>query len=72
MANTTTTVHGPIHSVPCAHCGKAQNYAKLEEERAQEGLDDPELPKGAKIECDDCGKLSEIVDIRRMVILRQA
>jgi endogenous inhibitor of DNA gyrase (YacG/DUF329 family) len=72
VANTTTTVHGPIASVPCAHCGKAQNYAKLEDERAQEGVEDPELQRGMKIECDDCSKQSEIVDIRRIVILRQA
>lgn len=71
MPLSTVTVNGPVNAVPCAHCGKPQNYAEIEAERAEENLN-PEIPKGAKIECDDCGKLSEVVNIKRIVIVRQA
>ena len=65
------TVQGVVSAVPCAHCGKPQNYEVLEQARAEEGID-PEVPKGAKVECDDCGKLSEVVDVRKVVVVRQA
>jgi hypothetical protein len=71
MPKTTTTVNGPVNAVPCAHCGLPQNYEELEQARAEEGLA-PEVPKGAKIECDECGKLSEVVNIRKIVVVRQA
>lgn len=65
------TVNGPVTAVPCAHCGKPQNYSIIEAQRAEEGID-PEVPKGSQVECDDCGKLSEVVDVRKVVVVRQA
>jgi len=70
MLKTAATVQGAINAVPCAHCGKPQDYTFIEVARAEEGLD-PEIPRGASIECDDCGKLSEVVDVRKIVLVRQ-
>lgn len=69
--SSRTTVRGVINAVPCSHCGKPQDYLLLEEQRVEEGLP-REIPRGAKIECDDCGKLSEVVDVKTVVVLRQA
>jgi endogenous inhibitor of DNA gyrase (YacG/DUF329 family) len=71
MSRAVATVQGAVSAVPCAHCGKPQNFAELERQRDEEGLD-PELPRGARVECDDCGKLSEVVDVRKVVVVRQA
>jgi hypothetical protein len=71
MPKATSTVNGPIGAVPCAHCGRPQDCVVLEEQRAEEGLS-REIPRGSKIECDDCGKLSEVVDVRKVVVVRQA
>jgi len=71
MPKAAPTVSGPVSAVPCSHCGKPQDYAALESQRDEEGLD-PELPRGARVECDDCGKLSEVVDVRKVVLVRQA
>ena len=70
MLKTAATVQGAINAVPCAHCGKPQDYTFIEVARAEEGLD-PEIPRGASIECDDCGKLREVVDVRKIVLVRQ-
>jgi endogenous inhibitor of DNA gyrase (YacG/DUF329 family) len=71
MGVAASTVSGPVSAVPCAHCGKPQDYTALENQRDEEGLA-PELPRGARVECDDCGKLSEVVDVRKVVLVRQA
>ncbi len=60
MPGTPPTVQGPVTAVPCAHCGAKQNYGELEH-----------LENGMGVECDDCGKVSEIVDIRKVVVVRQ-
>jgi NAD-dependent SIR2 family protein deacetylase len=65
---TPATVHGLITAVPCAHCGVAQNYTDVI--RELEGSD-AEI-NGASIECEKCGKNSEIVDVRKVVVVRQA
>jgi hypothetical protein len=71
MPKAAGTVSGPVTAVPCAHCGLPQDYTVVEGQRAEEGLD-PEIPRGASIECDDCGKLSAVVDVRKVVLVRQA
>lgn|GEM_PF-6951273 len=59
---TAATVQGPIKAVPCAHCGQPMDLAELQEQ----------LGHGVSIECDHCSRSSEIVDIRRVYVLRQA
>jgi uncharacterized Zn finger protein len=55
------TVQGPVDAVPCAHCGNPQDFRELEI-----------LAHGVGAECDNCGKVSEIVDIRKVIVVRQA
>jgi endogenous inhibitor of DNA gyrase (YacG/DUF329 family) len=50
-----------MDAVPCAHCGASNNYGELEF-----------VDRGMAVECDSCGKPSEVVDIRKVVVVRQA
>jgi hypothetical protein len=61
-AVTTATVQGPVTKVPCAHCGVAMDCSDLMEQ----------LDRGASIECDHCSGKSEVVDIRKVIVVRQA
>lgn len=61
MQPTPATVQGPINRVPCAHCGQDMDLTDLAEE----------LGHGVSVECDECGKQSEIVDIRKVIVVRQ-
>lgn len=58
------TVHGVINKVPCAHCGVPMDLTELDKAE--------ELDTGVSIECDGCGRNSEIVGIRKVVVVRQA
>ena len=58
---TNATVQGPVNRVPCAHCGQPMDLTDLVEE----------IGRGVSIECDHCSKQSEIVDIRKVVVVRQ-
>lgn len=59
------TTKGPVHAVPCAHCGHAQDLRVID---AQKLLD-----VNAGVVCDHCDKTSNIVSIReiKFVVLRQ-
>ena len=58
---TPATVQGPITAVPCAHCGQRLDLSDLQEE----------LDRGVSVECDHCSRHSEIVDIRKVIVVRQ-
>lgn len=58
---TNATVQGPVSKVPCAHCGQPMDLTEL--------IDD--IAKGTSITCDVCEKNSEVVDIRKVVVVRQ-
>ena len=58
------TVHGVINKVPCAHCGQHMDLTELDKTE--------DLDTGVSIECDGCGKNSEIVAIRKVVVVRQS
>lgn len=59
------TTNGPLHAVPCAHCGHPNDLRELD---AQQLVD-----KGSGVVCDNCDKTSRIVGIRelKIVVLRQ-
>jgi hypothetical protein len=71
MPKAAATVSGPLTAVPCAHCGRPQDYTVVEERLVEEGAIS-EIPRGAQIECDECGRLSEVVDVRKVAVVRQA
>jgi hypothetical protein len=54
-------VQGPVDAVPCAHCGNPQDLRELE----------APLAHGLGFECDNCRRISEIVDIRKVIVVRQ-
>lgn len=59
------TTNGPMHSVPCAHCGHKNDLRELEAQKLVE--------VGQGIICDNCSKQSRIVGMKSvmMVVLRQ-
>jgi endogenous inhibitor of DNA gyrase (YacG/DUF329 family) len=61
MPLSPVTLQGPVDAVPCSHCGTPQNYGELEQ-----------LVRGMDVECDHCGKISEVIDIRKVIVVRQS
>ena len=58
---TNASVQGPVNKVPCAHCGQVMDLTELIED----------IGRGTSITCDHCEKNSEVVDIRKVVVVRQ-
>lgn len=52
---------GPIHAVPCAHCGLPNDLRKIKDEGV--------LERGGNMECDHCHMFSEIVAIQPVTII---
>jgi len=65
MPNTTATVNGPLHAVPCAHCGAPQDLREADKDMLVE--------VGRGCVCDHCNRTSEIVGVReiKVVVMRQ-
>lgn len=59
------TTSGPMHAVPCAHCGTAQDLRILDDQKLVEN--------GQGVVCDHCNRTSRIVGIRetKVIVLRQ-
>jgi hypothetical protein len=59
------TTNGPLHAVPCAHCGTPQDMRGLDEQKL--------LENGAEIVCDNCERTSTVVGIKQLkvIVLRQ-
>lgn len=53
---------GPASAVPCAHCGAPGDFRDLE---AQQLLD-----TGHSVVCDACGRVSEIVGVQQVTVVR--
>lgn len=56
------TTHGPLHAVPCAHCGGANDMRDIKDQ----GL----LDNGQAMICDHCGRRSEIVQVAETTIVK--
>jgi phage terminase large subunit GpA-like protein len=64
------TTHGPLHKVPCPHCGKPNDFRPLAgEEQGMSGWGDQGLETGATIECDHCRRLSKIAGVERITVV---
>jgi DNA-directed RNA polymerase subunit RPC12/RpoP len=59
------TTSGPLHAVPCAHCGTAQDMRILDEQKL--------IETGQGVVCDHCKRTSRIVGVRetKVIVLRQ-
>ena len=58
------TVTGPVDRVPCPHCGKSNNFRKVDEM----------LEIGNQFGCDHCKRVMQIAGVRevKMVAVRKA
>lgn len=55
--------NGPIHKVPCPHCGKPQDFREL---NTQEGTT---IYPGTECFCDDCGWGIVIAGVQKVTVL---
>lgn len=58
-------VNGPLHAVPCAHCGRPNDLRDLDGQKI--------LEVGSGLVCDHCGRTSKIAGIKelKIVVLKQ-
>ena len=54
------TTSGPIHGVPCPHCGKLNDFREVREE----------LDKGLAVSCDVCNRMIEVVGVQPVTVVR--
>lgn len=57
---------GPIHRVPCPYCGAKNDFRGLQGEA---GWGDYGLERGAVVDCDHCGRKSQIVAVQTITVL---
>lgn len=60
-------VTGKVDSVPCPHCGHANDFREIEEELAL-GTD-ASGTSGTKIQCDHCQQHMVVVQIQRTTLI---
>lgn len=53
------TTQGPVHAVPCPHCGRPNNCKGLHEM----------LTSGTTLTCDHCGQLMQIVGVKMVQVV---
>jgi len=62
---------GPMHKVPCPHCGKDLNFsAHAGEELGGTGWGDQALEVGATIDCDHCDRQSKVAAVQRVTVVK--
>jgi hypothetical protein len=68
---TTKTTKGALHSVPCPHCGRHNDFRPLAPSRAGGGAGEGDygLENGAIIGCDFCKRKSVIVNVQTVTIV---
>lgn len=54
------TVKGAIHSVPCPHCGKGNDFREIEENL---------VDTGQKVICDECDQPMEVVQVVKVTTI---
>lgn len=65
------TTQGRLNAVPCPHCGFQLNFtAHADSESGGTGWGEQGLERGAKVECDRCGRLSKILHKETLTLIR--
>ncbi len=54
-------VAGPIHAVPCPHCGKPNDFRDLQQQQL--------LDTGHTVGCDHCGRQMDVVRIAPVTVI---
>lgn len=66
-----SSTQGPIAAVPCPHCGQKNDFrAHADQESGGTGWGEQGLERGATVDCDHCGKLSKIMAIDKITVIR--
>lgn len=69
---TKQAVRGPLHAVPCPHCGRPNDFRGFAPSGGL-GWGDYGLEPGTVVDCDHCKRKSQIVHVDKvtLVSLRQ-
>ena len=61
---------GPLHAVPCPHCGRKQDFRSLADS-SQGGVGwGGMMESGAKVDCDKCGRTAVIHTIAQVTVVK--
>ncbi len=67
---TKTATKGALHAVPCPYCGETMDFrGHVDSSQGGAGWGDT-MEKGAKVDCDHCGRTSKILGISQMTVVR--
>jgi hypothetical protein len=69
MAVTKKATRGPTHRVPCPHCGKPNDLRKLAPTSRNAGWGANMIETGNIIDCDHCGKYSQIARVQSITVV---
>ncbi len=62
---------GPIHKVPCPHCGQPLDFrAHAGEELGGTGWGEQGLETGAVVDCDHCSRKSRVAAVERITVVK--
>lgn len=61
---------GPVHKVPCPWCKHPMDFrAHVDESMGGVGWGDQGLERGARVDCDHCGKTSKVADVEKLTVI---
>ena len=60
------TVTGPLHAVPCPHCGHTSDWRELELAGDYGNIG---LEPGTTVSCDHCNLMMRVVGVNRVTII---
>lgn len=61
---TAATVDGPVHKVPCAHCGKPNDLRVLQKDLGES------FEPGTSYQCDHCHRLNRITKVVPTLVIQ--
>ncbi len=66
-----SVTQGPIHRVPCPHCGQALNFqAHADADSGGAGWGEQGLETGARVDCDHCERTSKILAKEKITVIK--
>lgn len=61
---------GPLNKVPCPWCQRPLNFsAHVDESMGGVGWGEQGLERGAKVDCDHCGRTSWVVEVEKLTVV---
>lgn len=66
-----SVTQGPIHKVPCPHCGGALDFrAHADGESGGTGWGEQALETNARVDCDHCDRPSKILAKEKITVIK--